>query len=145
MNCDICKIINDDNELVVVRTTKWVATLNPDQQNLGKCWVTLIDHKSKLSELDNTDWNEFIEIIKILEQNTSKACNPSRYNWQCLMNDLVSDDNQPHIHWHFAPRYKNPVNFNNETFIDENYPKTNKKPRKTNESTLLLIANELKK
>jgi diadenosine tetraphosphate (Ap4A) HIT family hydrolase len=60
------------------------------------------------------------------------------------MNDTGSNNQEPHVHWHFSPRYNNPVNFNNEVFTDENYPRTNKNPRLTDQETLIKIAEKLR-
>ena len=57
MNCEICQALKHPVKSTTITTTsRWRVDLSPDQQNLGKCWITLIDHKKKLSELDNTDW-----------------------------------------------------------------------------------------
>ena len=146
MNCEVCEIIqNSSNQnLTVINSTKWRVSLDPNQQNLGKCFVTLIAHKEKLSELDHDDWLEFSEIVKMLETNCDLAFSPHHFNWQCLMNDTALENNPAHVHWHFSPRYNNPVVFNNETFIDENYPRTNKNHRDTKIDTLKLIAEKLK-
>lgn len=60
------------------------------------------------------------------------------------MNDADSKNEEAHVHWHFSPRYDNPVTFNNELFIDENYPKTNKNMRLTDQNMLAKIAEKIR-
>ena len=146
MKCDICEKINNNlpEKIIILKYSKWEVVLDPNQQNLGKCWVTLLDHKSMLSELDDDDWAEFAKIVRKLELNCKIAFAPHHFNWQCLMNDADSKSQEPHIHWHFSPRYKNPINFNNEVFTDENYPRTNKNLRLAYQDTLMKIAEKLR-
>lgn len=41
------------------------------------------------------------------------------FNWACLMNHAYKKNPpQPHVHWHFIPRYKVPVKFIEEIYED---------------------------
>jgi len=57
--------------------------------------------------------------IKKLETAVKKTFKPSLFNWTCLMN-LAYQNNppNPHIHWHFLPRYSHKVKFNGLIFDD---------------------------
>ena len=42
--------------------------------------------------------------------------------WSCLLNDFYKlEEPNPHMHLHVRPRYKNPVEINNHSYIDAEY------------------------
>ena len=44
------------------------------------------------------------------------------FNWSCLMNDAFKDSSpKPQVHWHFRPRYENPVEIGGHVFKDSNF------------------------
>src|SRR6476660_620856 len=109
-NCEICPILatkNNGKDVIVLETKLWRATLDVNQQFLGKMFITLLQHKPTLSDLDEEDWREFRIIIKQLETAVKKAFNPSHFNWSHLMNDAAMKDQETHVHWHLHPRYDN--------------------------------------
>ena len=120
-DCEICPIIETHNggeDVQVLQTEYWRAVLDADQRTLGKMFVTLLDHKESISELSDDEWRDLHEIMKRLEDSVKRAFGPSHFNWQCLMNNAVVTDEPTHVHWHFHPRYKAPVEFDGEIFYD---------------------------
>ena len=44
------------------------------------------------------------------------------FNWTCLMNNAYQEPSpNPHVHWHFRPRYKHAVNINGVEFNDSEF------------------------
>ena len=120
-DCEICPIIETHNggeDVQVLQTEYWRAVLDADQRTLGKMFVTLLEHKESISELSEDEWRDLYEIMKTLENSVKNAFDPSHFNWQCLMNNAVVADESTHVHWHFHPRYKAPVEFDGEILYD---------------------------
>jgi diadenosine tetraphosphate (Ap4A) HIT family hydrolase len=121
MTCDICKSIKD-NKNSVFETKYWIVFLANDQAYLGRCYVTLKRHCGDLAELKNEEWKDLLVVINKLEKSVKKAFRPDLFNWTCLMNMAYQNDPpNPHIHWHFRPRYSHTVNFSGLTFEDSEF------------------------
>ena len=147
-SCEICTILkthNNDEDIEIIETTKWRVVLDPNQRTLGKSFVTLLEHKSSLSELNQEDWDDFAKLTKHLESAISKSYKPNHFNWSCLMN-IAAINNQPtHVHWHIQPRYNRSITINNEIFHDTQwYPQSNKIDNKVSRDTLQVIADHIK-
>lgn len=120
-NCSICKIL-DTSKNDILTTDHWVIALAPDQGYLGRCYVTLREHKDSLGSLTNKEWGEFALITKQLENACKKAFGAEPFNWACMMNNAYQvKPPLPHVHWHFRPRYEKPVQVNNVTFADSQF------------------------
>ncbi len=91
----------------------------PDQGYLGRCYVTLKDHKTDMAELTNDEWLEFAGVVKRLEAGMREAFGATLFNWSCLMNNAFQvSPALPHVHWHVRPRYEKAVIFEGEEFTD---------------------------
>lgn len=120
-NCDICEHLTDQTNIIST-TDKWVVALAPDQGYLGRCYVTLREHKADLHSLDVEEWREFSAIVKKLEAGVTKAYGATPFNWACMMNNAYQvEPAEPHVHWHFRPRYKEVVEVNGLIFNDPLY------------------------
>ena len=78
-NCDICPILvtnNNGKDVQIAETEKWRIVLDPNQQFLGKSFVTLLQHKSSLSSLDETDWRDYEILVKRLEGAIKRRFSP---------------------------------------------------------------------
>ncbi|PID32784.1 HIT domain-containing protein [Candidatus Saccharibacteria bacterium] len=141
--CDICQILktrNNNQDITVLETDHWRVVLDPDQRSLGKVFVTLLNHKGSLSELDEIEVKDLFDLIKKLEASFKKSYRPTHCNWLCLMNNAVRDGQPTHVHWHLHPRYDREVIVNGETFIDGNDDKT---PHHALPETLEIIRSDL--
>jgi len=119
-SCDICKHLNSED--VILATKYWVVNLSRDQAYLGRSYVLLREHKPSLSSLSTEEWTEYIDIVRILERSCFEAFGARPFNWSCLMNNSYQLKRaSPHVHWHFRPRYKNPVTLNGTTFSDPEF------------------------
>lgn len=124
--CEICPILatrNNGADVTVLETEYWRAVLDSDQRTLGKMFVTLRAHKASISDLTANEWTELRQVMQQLERAAATAFRPSHFNWSCLMNNAVVANQPTHVHWHFHPRYRQPSQFDGETFHDtELYP-----------------------
>lgn len=147
-NCEICPILathNNGNDVQIIETEKWRVVLDPNQQFLGKAFVTLLDHKSSLSDLDGDDWRDFEVLVGRLEPALKKAFQPSHFNWSCLMNLAAMSGQETHVHWHIHPRYAEPVEIAGETFEDTQwYPRKEKTDHVVDEKVLRAIAEKIR-
>lgn len=121
INCDICQFVKEtDNP--VIETKYWIVLLANEQAYLGRCYVTLKRHCGDLAKLKKEEWLELLSLIKKLEMALKDTFNPALFNWTCLMNLAYQNDPpNPHIHWHFMPRYNRKVKFKGITFDDPEF------------------------
>lgn len=104
---------------ILFETKYWVIILANDQYYLGRC---ILDTKRKvgaLRDLTKEEWENLYELIKKLENAVIKIFGAEMFNWSCLMNNAYRLNilkANPHVHFHFKPRYKNAVNFAGEIF-----------------------------
>lgn len=100
-------------------TDHWLVILTPDQGYLGRCYVTLRDHKVNLSELSQIEWGEYADIVNRIELACKKALGATLFNWSCLLNNAYQvKPYLPHVHWHFRPRYDSVKTIRDHTFQD---------------------------
>lgn len=115
--CEVCAILPTNTPLF--ETNKWAILLAPNQADLGRCYVTLKEHKGDMAELTSEEWLEFVDIVKTLEGAIRKAFGADLFNWSCLMNNAFQvSPALPHVHWHLRPRYAQPVIFEGIEFKD---------------------------
>ena len=60
-------------------------------------------------------------IEKELERVSKKLFNATMFNFACLMNNAYRDNEKPHIHFHFIPRYKNELKLFNKVYKDRHF------------------------
>ena len=120
MECITCQAPNPDD--LVYETKHWRIVLAPDQSYLGRCYVTLKKHCGDLAELEREEWLDFAELVKKLEGALKKSFNATLFNWTCLLNGAYQNNPpNPHVHWHFRPRYKHRVEFAGLLFEDKEF------------------------
>lgn len=147
-DCEICPILssrNDGEDVLIAQTDKWRVVLDPNQRFLGKSFVTLLEHKESLSDLDSADWRDFEVLVKRLELAIKKAFQPNHFNWSCLMNMAAMNAQQTHVHWHIHPRYNQTIVVSGETFEDKQwYPQIKKIDHIVDKKVLQVIADKIK-
>ena len=89
------------------------------QEFVGYCIVT--SKKESLSELTSEEWIELGIIEKELERVCKKVFNATMFNFACLMNNAYRDNETPHVHYHFVPRYKNELKLFNKIYKDRHF------------------------
>ncbi len=120
MECEYFERLKDyDYGDLLAETCHWLIILAPDQRNLGTCVVALKRDEKELSGLTKEEWLDLDQVVKKLESSVKKAFNATMFNWGCLMNSsYLNEPPSPHLHWHFIPRYKNPVKLHGKIFKD---------------------------
>ena len=89
------------------------------QEFVGYCIISC--NKESLSELTSDNWIELGKIEKELERITKKLFSATMYNFACLMNNAYRDNEKPHVHFHFIPRYKNELKIFNKIYKDKHF------------------------
>lgn len=119
--CEYCAIDGFYGKKIL-ETEYWIIFLAPSQRYLGTCVVSLRRQCRDLMELNADEWVEFGKIVKIMEKALDETLNPSLFNWSCFKNAAFRVENpKPEIHWHFIPRYKDPVKYQGITFKDPDF------------------------
>ncbi|MBM4240355.1 MAG: HIT family protein [Euryarchaeota archaeon] len=120
MECSYCqKLKSYGYGDFIAETEYWVIFLAPNQSNLGTCVIALKRHYGKLSGLKPEEWSDFSKIVDRLEYALKKAFDVTMFNWGCLLNSFYLEDQpNPHLHWHFIPRYTHKVHFEGIVFED---------------------------
>jgi diadenosine tetraphosphate (Ap4A) HIT family hydrolase len=89
------------------------------QEFVGQCIVS--SNKESLSNLANEEWQEIGKIEKELERVCKKLFNATMFNFACLMNNAYKDNEKPHVHFQFIPRYKNELDLFNKKYVDRHF------------------------
>lgn len=149
MTCDICNFVKTNNN-AILETDYWIVLLADDQSYLGRCYVTLKRHCGDLADLDKEEWNDLFQLINKLESSLKKAFNATLFNWTCLMNMAYQNNPpNPHIHWHFRPRYSHSIKFEGLTFTDpefgHHYAREHERSQKVSNEIQQNIIEEIRK
>ena len=89
------------------------------QEFVGYCIIS--SKKESLSDLSSEEWIELGILEKELERVCKKLFNSTMFNFACLMNNAYRDNEKPHVHYHFVPRYKNPIMLFNKKYVDRHF------------------------
>jgi ATP adenylyltransferase len=129
--CEICPIIKNpqqqDIDFRIYEGENWRVTLRDNQALLGTTFITLKQHKESLAHLSPEEDEEFTVIRNRLIGAVGVAFAPDVINLSCLMNYAFrpnGDPNfvpQPHVHYHFKPRYREPRIIAGEMFTDPEF------------------------
>lgn len=113
----------------IFETPYWLVFLAPNQSNIGTCVVALKRHYGTLDGLKDEEWLDFGNIVKLLEFSLKKAFDTTMFNWGALMNaDYMKENPDPHVHWHFIPRYNHEVQFEGLIFDDKYFGSMQPRP-----------------
>ena len=145
-SCTICQFLKEPLH-PIIRTKYWNVELGTNQAYIGRAYVTLLDHKGRLSDLTHEEWRDFEELVGKLEVAYLKGLGAEPINWSCLMNNAYQEEPyNPHVHWHLIPRYQKPVQIGDLVFRDEEYGHmfAPRKERSIDESVLSTISDRIK-
>lgn len=122
-NPETCEFSIDSGYGDLIGETKyWEIFLAPSQRYLGTCVISLKREVEDLKDLKTEEWDDFGYLVEGMELANKETFNADLLNWSCLKNSVFRKDNpKPHIHWHFIPRYKNPVIFEGLEFDDPDF------------------------
>lgn len=89
------------------------------QDFVGECIIS--SNKESLSDLTSEEWQELGALEKELERVCRKLFNTTMFNFTCLMNNAYRDNERPHVHFWFFPRYKNELKLFNKVYKDKHF------------------------
>ncbi len=126
-----------------LKTQYWEVFFNEDQMYLGRIVIKTITPHESLPDLIEEEQKDFFSLIKKLESFYKETLGATMFNYSCLMNNAYRDNESPHVHFHFRPRYKNPVTILGQTFTDPNFGEHYISPTLT-KSEPVKISNEVR-
>ena len=110
--------------------------------------LTVCRHVASLPELSRAEDTDFIEVRNTLITAQQRAFGASVVNISCLMNHAFNStgEGDPHVHYHFKPRYPEPIGFAGEVFFDEEFGEyiTKRIPHVVEQEVAVQIADELR-
>ena len=115
MDCIFCSIKNAEDSTFIKDFGNWILRINPFQFLLGVCVLVHKDHKEGLTSLSEPEVIEAFSHLKAIELSLQRSFSPDWFNY------LQTNNNVRHLHFHIVPRYKNPVKFLDEEFIDVSF------------------------
>lgn len=89
------------------------------QEFVGYCIIG--NDKKSLSDLTPDAWEELGKLEKELERVCKKVFGATMFNFACLMNNAYRDNETPHVHYHFVPRYKNELKLFGKIYKDKHF------------------------
>src|SRR5690606_37151179 len=107
-----CKV----NENKIYETDYWIWSLRPRQATIGAGILSLKRECGSFAELEQEEFADLNNIIKIIEPALKRSFNYDVINYLMLM---MFDK---HVHYHIFPRYEKPLEILGETWKDENWP-----------------------
>ncbi len=120
MKCEYCGIGGYGK--IICEKTYWNIFLAPSQRYLGTCVIAIKRHCGSLSELEDSEWQEFSKIVREMEFILNKTFKPTLFNWSCFKNSAYRVNNpNPEVHWHLIPRYDYNVEFQGIKFEDPDF------------------------
>ena len=81
--------------------------------------MALNRHEEDFSGLTSDEWLEFGDLVFKLEYAIKQCFDVTMSNWGSLMNaSYLEVPPDPHVHWHYIPRYDHSVEFEGLLFED---------------------------
>lgn len=102
-------------------TQHWDIILAESQAYFGRLVIVLRADKGALGDISQEEQLDFFQIVKALEKLFREEFNATMFNYSCLMNNAYRDGERPRVHWHFRPRYKEPISVLGEIIADPNF------------------------
>ena len=108
MGCFYCDEHHEGREAIMFYVGEMKAGtlyLFKDQAHLGRCVLTLKNHKKELCECDAQELVDFADDL-------AKASGAVKEIWGCTKLNLASfGDSNPHLHFHIVPKYEGGFEF----------------------------------
>lgn len=103
-------------ELMIYETNYWSWSLRPVQATLGAGILSLKRECLIFSELNQEEFSDLNNIIKVIEPTLKYIFNYDIMNYLMLM--MI--DRQ--VHYHVIPRYESNIDFKGKFWIDKGWP-----------------------
>ncbi len=105
----------------IFETNYWKIILCDDQRYLGYLIIKTKEPRQSLPDITAEEQSDFFFLIKKLEAFYKEKFAATMFNYSCLMNNAYRDNETPHVHFHFRPRYKNPIKVLGKEYSDPNF------------------------
>ena len=116
----------------------WAVLFRFQQITIGSMILISTTGAQHLGDLSSEAWAEFAIVSKDVEQWTKEAFSAEKFNYLALMMK------EPEVHFHFVPRYSQPVAINGIEFVDSDWPlATNKVAMELNQTVLDAVKNKI--
>ncbi len=103
-------------ELMIYETEHWIWSLRPVQATLGAGVLSLKRECPVFSELNQEEFSDLNNIIKVIEKTLKQTFNYDIMNYLMLM----MMDKQ--VHYHIIPRYERTIDFAGTSWKDSGWP-----------------------
>ena len=125
-------------ETLIKEYDHWGVFLRVSHVTLGSLVIVAKSDATNLGKLTSDEWAEFAMVSNDMENLLRNTFGAEKFNYLALM--MVD----PHVHFHFIPRYSKPVEFNGRTYTDPDWPiKTELKPIEASKEELKQIQDRL--
>lgn len=104
------------NQLMIKQIGNWTISLRPHQVTLASLVLSLNRSCETFGGISREESADLSEVFRFIEQILSKTFSPDKINYLALM--MV--DSQ--VHYHVIPRYKNHISFEDEMYVDSDWP-----------------------
>lgn len=102
--------------LSVASTEQWELSVRPQQLTLGSMVLSVRSNVLDFASLNQDQCREMGALLGVAEERVKERFGAVRINVLCLM---MQD---PLLHFHVFPRYKAPVSFEGEEWVDADWP-----------------------
>lgn len=119
-------------------TQYWKILLATDQRYLGRLVIKTKTPREHLPDLTEDEQRDFFDLIKKLESFFVEKIGATMFNYSCLMNYAYRDNETPHVHFHFRPRYKNKVAILGQEFSDPNFGEPHLEPSQNGDRDVIV-------
>ena len=118
----ICKHCNIDESKVIFKGKYWTLIF-AKQDYLGRCILVTNRHINNFTKLSDAELISLKNMLAAIESTLKELYDCTLLNWCCNMNNAFSENTkeQPHVHIHIRPRYKNEVNINKIKYTDNEF------------------------
>ena len=106
----------DTEALMIAENAAWRWSLRPTQCTLGAGLIAARSPLTALGAMTSESALLFAEITALAEQVTRVLLTPDKFNHLSLM--MID----PHLHFHFVPRYASERISYDQTFVDSGWP-----------------------
>lgn len=93
----------------------WVLEVNHRQHTLGSFIIFAKRKVENYSDLNKSELNELVKVMKEIESALTKLFNPGRFNYLQLGNNVH------YLHFHGIPRYKTNRKFDGKVWTDPSW------------------------
>ena len=109
--CELPKLQNDRDNLVLGRTERTFAILNKYPYNNGHLMVVPRRHAGEPHGLDEGEWSDLSANLRAAEQIVHKVYRPHGFNVGMNLGRVAGAGIADHLHWHVVPRWNGDTNF----------------------------------